>query len=219
MCRHVIAFLWIDLCDEFCSCDDWKADFIYWSTCHRLCFCQLNNVILFISGAFELEVTQTARGSYVQIKFCPTTWLLHFHLWPGAVCRSSPVLIYVCTLQPSFSLALFPPSAPLSPWSLKTKGNWVAVELQTGCHGDCQRLCDYCVCVAHNGSLWDSQYHVVETVLGRLTNLAVVVLKHSVVFMRLVRLNVSFSVFFFFLQPEKIQVLKCFLGDTDSTLL
>lgn len=38
-----------------------------------------------------------------------------------------------------------PPVSPLllpylPPWSLKTKGNSVDVELQTGCHGDCQRL-------------------------------------------------------------------------------
>lgn len=40
-----------------------------------------------------------------------------------------------------------------------------------------------------------SQYHVVETASGRLTNLSLVLLKHSVVSMWLVRSNVSFSFF------------------------
>lgn len=44
---------------------------------------------------------------------------------------------------------------------------------------------------------WDSQYHVVEAAPGRLTNLSVVLLKHFAASIRLVRLNVPFSFFFF----------------------
>lgn len=48
---------------------------------------------------------------------------------------------------------------------------------------------------------WDSQYHVVETASGRLTNLYVVLLKCFAAPMRLVRLNILFFFLYFFLLP------------------
>lgn len=68
----------------------------------------------------------------------------------------------------------------------------VAVELQTGCHGDCQRLCDSTACVWHIMEASEAPgYHVVEAAQGRLTDVSVV-LKHSAVSVRPVLINDSF---------------------------
>lgn len=60
--------------------------------------------------------------------------------------KSSPLMFYLCILQPPVSP---PPSFSLiSPVFGDKRELRVAVELQTGCHGDCQRLC-VCMCVSH----------------------------------------------------------------------
>lgn len=62
--------------------------------------------------------------------------------------KSSPLMFYLCILQPPVS----PPSSfsLISPVFGDKRELRVAVELQTGCHGDCQRLCVcVCMCVSH----------------------------------------------------------------------
>lgn len=113
--------------------------------------------------------------------------------------RVLPSLFMYARLSLHWALCCFLPLLPYLPGLSRQKGaesscraaDWLSWRLS-------KIVWLYCVCVAHNGSLWDSQYRVVGTASGRLTNLSVVVLKHSVVSTRLVRLNVSFSFFFFF---------------------
>lgn len=97
-------------------------------------------------------------------QYIPLMWLV----WEF---KSSPLMFYLCILQPpgsppfSFLCLIFP--------VFQDKGELsVAVELQTGCHGDCQRLCVSvgCVCVCVSVSMCMS--HAILKALsnpGRLT--------------------------------------------------
>lgn len=80
--------------------------------------------------------------------------------------------------------------------------------LQTGCHGDCQRLCDSTACVWHIMEASEAPgYHVVEAARGGLTDVSVV-LKHSAVSVRPLLINDSF--FSLTAQPDATRVLTSF---------
>lgn len=122
VCHSVIFIVSSSVCDERCSHNDRNIGFIYWSTCHRLYFSKLNNVILCISWALELDIGQMARGRIEQIfliKLCLTAQ--QFATFSTCCSgQSSQVLWFIYVFQPPVSP--FFPSTPLSPRSLKTKG-------------------------------------------------------------------------------------------------